>query len=123
MRARIVITFIVLVVVMALVAIGCGASDATTTTPTAAFSEGTGTTLAGAEGLDGKALFEANCARCHGRDLDGGVGPTLRTYTPMDIGGIETQTLNGGGQMPPFRDVLSEAEIAAIANYIVGVRD
>jgi mono/diheme cytochrome c family protein len=123
MRHKLIITIIALGVVVALAAIGCGSSGTETTGTTSSFSEGTNTTLVGGEGQDGKALFEANCARCHGRDLDGGIGPTLRTYTAQDIGGIETQTLNGGGQMPAFRDVLTESEIAAIANFIVGVGD
>ncbi|HET7616844.1 MAG TPA: cytochrome c [Bacillales bacterium] len=47
-------------------------------------------------------IFEQNCASCHGKNLQGGVGPNLQ-----HIGGklskdaILKQIKNGGGGMPP----------------------
>jgi cbb3-type cytochrome c oxidase subunit III len=88
----------------------------------------------GAQAPDGRAIFLQNCAACHQPNGQGG-GP----YPPLagnpdinaaDSGGIIRTVLNGrtgpltvngaqyGGNMPSWRDQLSNAEIAAVLTYV-----
>ena len=77
----------------------------------------------------GRTLFEANCALCHGSDLEGGPGdrggvaPALATMTgPDDVALIETIKRGRGLYMPSFGTQLEEAEIASIVDYIRSVQ-
>ncbi len=76
----------------------------------------------------GRVLFADNCAACHG--LGGtpaqiGSYPNLRDDAWLWGGSIERieQTIRKGrlGYMPPFGKVLSEAQIDALANYVLGL--
>jgi mono/diheme cytochrome c family protein len=89
---------------------------------------------------DGAAIFTANCARCHQADATGAVGlaPSLagtlkdypatadgRTYlSQIAISGmagrIESQGHAFVGLMPSVRASLSDAEIAAAVNHVLG---
>ena len=79
-----------------------------------------------AEEPDAKALerlLRQDCGSCHGLTLKGGLGPDIRPdslshYTP---GVLETVILDGipGTPMPPWRPLLSEAEAAWIADYLL----
>ena len=100
-----------------LAAISCGGTVSTTTAPQQ--NPGTQTTLASAGTADGKALYAANCATCHGPDLKGDKGPTLVGRSAMDLGYVETRIKTGYGQMPGFKDKLTDEEIASIANFIL----
>ena len=78
---------------------------------TAATQPGDGQAASGAQ------LFSNNCESCHGPDGAGGhVGPDLqKSAVAEDLARVEKQVRNGGGAMPPFADVLSDAEIDAVA--------
>lgn len=76
-----------------------------------------------ADAKAGALLFrDKGCAHCHGA---GGVGtqkaPSLlkiredKTWPPDKI---TEQILDGGDKMPPFRDSLSDEEIAQIIDYL-----
>jgi mono/diheme cytochrome c family protein len=73
-----------------------------------------------AGGVDGAALYDDNCAGCHGGDGSGGIGPRLagtvvaKYPDPADQIAVVT---NGRGGMPAFGDRLSDEEIAAIVDY------
>lgn len=88
----------------------------------------------GAPAIDGKAIFLVNCAACHQATGHGG-GP----YPPLagnpdvnrvDSAGLIQTVLNGragpitvngaqyGGNMPSWRDQLSDAQIAAVLTYV-----
>ena len=89
---------------------------------TKGFSEGTGGETA-AGGTDGKSIFaSAGCASCHtfaAAGSSGTIGPNLDEAMPSLELAIDRVT-NGKGQMPSFRDTLSEAEIRAVAEFVSG---
>ncbi|GAA0441052.1 cytochrome c [Virgibacillus sp. AGTR] len=63
---------------------------------------------------DPEAIFETNCASCHGADLSGGMGPDL-TKVGSELSQEEIQNVikNGQGQMPPGMATDAEAEVLA----------
>lgn len=65
--------------------------------------------------------FNASCARCHGVDLSGGTGPALGP-TSHSLGEPDEHLIEaimfGRNEMPAFADELSEAQVAAIVDYI-----
>lgn len=76
----------------------------------------------------GKEVFEQNCAACHGEDIEGidaqEIGLTtrppnlkerLRTHSDGDF---FWKIRTGRGEMPQFKENLSEEEIWDIINYI-----
>jgi cbb3-type cytochrome c oxidase subunit III len=78
---------------------------------------------AGAGGNDPKLLFESNCGSCHtlaDAGTSGAVGPNLDQAKPSLQKAI-TQITNGGGGMPPFKGQLTQAQIRALAQYVVRV--
>jgi mono/diheme cytochrome c family protein len=88
----------------------------------------------------GQGIFKERCALCHQEDAHGaaGVAPSLvGTLAPYlasaegerylsqilisgMIGPIDTEGHKFNGMMPSFRAELSDAEIAAIVNYVLG---
>jgi len=75
----------------------------------------------GSSGASGPALFAANCARCHGSDGGGGIGPQLAGGAAVDdFPSAEAEVkvvTNGRGGMPAFGDQLSAAEIARVVEF------
>jgi mono/diheme cytochrome c family protein len=64
-------------------------------------------------------LFRRNCSSCHGNAGEGGIGPRLAGSTKMESQTlIINQVLFGSEYMPPFADMLSNEEIAAIATFV-----
>jgi quinol---cytochrome c reductase cytochrome c subunit, bacillus type len=68
----------------------------------------------------------AGCTSCHNFGAAGanGPGPSLAQGPPKladDVNAIEQQITNGGGGMPPFKGVLTEAQITAIAEWLAGL--
>ena len=98
--------------------------------------------VAAEEGMDGAALYQENCASCHGAELQGqpdwhSPGPDGRLPAPphdatghtwhhgdeilFRITRDGTAAVVGGGyasDMPGFGDALTDAEIRAILDYI-----
>ncbi len=68
---------------------------------------------------DGAQVYtEAGCAGCHGAEGEGGAGPALAGNSNLEAAEYHiSRILNGGAGMPAFRDQLSDAEIAAVANH------
>jgi mono/diheme cytochrome c family protein len=90
----------------------------------AAADEGAPTTTAPAEqqaeepaGVAGADVFAGTCATCHGGDGGGGIGPNLQEVDSIDL--VIATVSNGRGSMPSFDDRLDEAEIEAVADYVV----
>ena len=76
----------------------------------------------GGGAADGEAIFaEAGCGGCHTLDAAGAsgtVGPNLDDTKPSRELTVDRVT-NGMGAMPAFKDSYSEAQIAAVADYVV----
>lgn len=94
-------------------------NDATTTT---ALDPATTTQHPAPEtAASGKDLYDANCAACHGTELEGGVGPPLdRTSDASELSDARyvLRTTEGRGDMPAFADQLTSEEIDEIIAYI-----
>lgn len=73
------------------------------------------------EDATGRDIYEQVCARCHGLDLGGGVGPALGPGSDVadqpDEYYVQTIT-RGRGRMPGFRSTLDEAQIARVIDYL-----
>lgn len=67
----------------------------------------------------GEKLFTDNCVFCHGSRGEGGSGPVLAGNKKLaDADAVVKQILFGGHFMPPFKDKLSDKEVAAVATFI-----
>ncbi len=76
---------------------------------------------ADAQLVEGRNVWQARCATCHGPDGGGGTGPRLnegrvleRYPDPADQAAIIE---NGQGNMPSFSSVLTAEEIEAVIRY------
>jgi mono/diheme cytochrome c family protein len=70
---------------------------------------------------EGQAIFEHNCATCHGDEGQGRVGPMLAGNEVLSSSrAVVSQILAGNTDhgMPPFADTLDNHEIAAVATFI-----
>jgi cytochrome c551 len=110
---------LVLTAAVGLAACGGETTDETTPTSTpaatspAASPASTPTQDAG----DPAAQFVALCAGCHKADGSGGFGPDLRGED--NVGRVAEQIATGGGGMPSFSGDLTDAQIQALADYVV----
>lgn len=102
------------------IASGCGGGGEkkATSEPTRAT---TTTAPAPSQAASGAKLFSDNCESCHGTNGAGGhIGPNLqKSAIAENLAKVEKQVRNGGSVMPPFKGVLSGAEIDAVAHYVV----
>ena len=70
------------------------------------------------DATDGRAIFATTCAGCHGLAGEGGYGPPLTANEFVAVSAdLVIRILTGGELMPPLRH-LSDAEIAAIVNFV-----
>lgn len=84
--------------------------------------------LASAQAVDGKAVYEANCKKCHG--ATGAPAAAMKKMSPKiatfdaaffanrSDANLVTQITEGKDKMKPFKDKLTPDEIAAVAKYI-----
>lgn len=125
----------ILLVAFVLLAAGCGGGTETTATPEGE-GETVGMTDTGAEGTTtgpetpsvggdadaGKAIFaEQACGSCHVLEdagASGTIGPNLDESQP-DLELAIDRITNGKPPMPPFKDKLTEQQIADVAAYVV----
>ena len=85
----------------------------------------------------GREVYEARCVLCHGKNGqgDGRMAKIIKTPPPfnltkslMPVEYLKLIIADGGepigrsGQMPPWKDQLSEGEIDAVVDYIVSIR-
>ena len=78
---------------------------------------------------DGKALFDAKCAMCHGKD--GVAKPMAKGSANLNdakwqeatkIEAIETVITDGKGKMKGYKDKMSGEEIKAVAGYVKTIK-
>jgi cbb3-type cytochrome c oxidase subunit III len=72
------------------------------------------------KGTNGQAIFKAKCGSCHtlaAAGTTGTIGPNLDQLKPS-FARAQKQVINGGGAMPAFKGLLSDAQIAAVARYV-----
>jgi mono/diheme cytochrome c family protein len=116
-------------------ATGCGGSDdsddsaapggVVITQTTAPPAETGGSTTAGAEEVDGRAVFLQNCSGCHtlaDAGTTGKVGPNLDQSKPSFERALMMVRDGGGGGlgvMPKFQGTLTDDQIEAVARYVV----
>lgn len=71
---------------------------------------------------DGAAVYGARCAGCHGATGGGGIGPALadgRTVEVYPDPADQVAVVAGGrGGMPAFSGRLTDAEIAAVVDFV-----
>ena len=73
------------------------------------------------DGSSGAEIYDQVCARCHGVELQGGVGPGLGAGTEVADRDDEyyTQTIaRGRGRMPGFRSTLTDDQIDRVIQYL-----
>ena len=120
MRRAVVLPAALFVAVLALAVSACGGDDDSSTPPPPPPAE-TDTGGDTGEAVDGAAVFaSAGCGSCHTftpAGSTGTVGPNLDEIS-LSVGQVGEQVRNGGGAMPPFEGDLSDAEIAAVAEYV-----
>jgi cbb3-type cytochrome c oxidase subunit III len=80
------------------------------------------------KGPDGKALFTAKCASCHGKDAKGSAA--MAKMYKLDVSALNladakasddelTKIVKAGkGKMPKFEGKLKDDEIAAVLSYV-----
>jgi uncharacterized membrane protein SirB2 len=71
----------------------------------------------------GKNTYMTYCSRCHGADGMAGLsGASNLVLSELDYNNIVNIVREGKGEMTPFKDILSDAEISAVAKYVEGFR-
>lgn len=67
----------------------------------------------------GATIYAQQCARCHGDEGQGNLGPSLVGIADLfqEASGQELFVSNGGAGMPRFADILSEDEIRDVVAY------
>ncbi|MBJ6110667.1 c-type cytochrome [Hymenobacter sp. BT523] len=74
--------------------------------------------LAGPPQVPGQALFQKNCARCHGANGKKGLnGAHDLTKSNLNAFGRTYLVTNGMGKMPAFGKVLTPAQVQQVVAY------
>ncbi len=71
-------------------------------------------------GTNGESIFKAKCAGCHtlaAAGATGTVGPNLDQLRPP-LSRVQRQVTHGGAIMPAFANVLTAAQIRAVAQFV-----
>jgi cytochrome c55X len=71
----------------------------------------------------GREVYDEFCAACHGRDMvsPGAVSFDLRRFPKDDFARFRNAVMNGKGPaMPPWREKLSEDDLAVLWVYVRG---
>ena len=93
----------------------CGGKSAPNVAP-----QPTGKQASDTELVTGRAVFVANCQRCHGARGQGVIGPRLAGVVTGSFPNIQNEinvVTNGTGAMPAWGGRLSAAEIRAVVRY------
>jgi len=69
---------------------------------------------------DGETIFKAKCGSCHtlaAAGTKGTIGPNLDQLKPP-FAKVKSQVIKGGGAMPAFENLLTDAQIESVAHYV-----
>lgn len=69
----------------------------------------------------GAAIYAERCARCHGPDGGGGIGPQLgdgAVAERLEVDEMIRVVTEGRNTMPPFGDTLDDDEIREVVDYV-----
>lgn len=69
----------------------------------------------------GEEVYEQVCARCHGSDLNGGIGPALgvgSNSASQDDEFLRLTIAAGRGRMPSFRNTLTSEQIERVIEFL-----
>ncbi len=81
-----------------------------------------GTTVA-TVAIDGRGIFNAQCALCHGRGGDKSIGGAkLLHVSTLPREGMVAVVTNGRGAMMPYKGTLTAEEIQAVVDHAMGLR-
>jgi len=78
------------------------------------------------EDASGEEIYTQLCARCHGADLDGGIGPALgpgSASADESDDFLEFTIMNGRGRMPSFSSSLDDDQLDRLVTYMREVQD
>lgn len=72
----------------------------------------------------GAEVYDGTCSVCHGRNGEGGIGPSVALVADrLTIDEVRTQVHDGKGAMPAFSGTLTDEEIDAVVAFVrVGLR-
>ncbi len=122
MRRRLLLPALVLLLA------GCGGGETAAPAPETVEGENPAATqtqpqqTAEGNAEEGKTIYAANgCGSCHTLEdagSTGEVGPNLDESKP-DLALAIDRVTNGEGAMPPFKDELTEQQIADVSTYVV----
>ena len=73
--------------------------------------------------LTGKVVFKQYCVLCHGADGKLGLnGSKDLTLSDLPLDSVLYQIKNGKGTMLPYKDILNDAEIDSVTQYVISLR-
>ncbi len=73
--------------------------------------------------VDGKQIYKQFCVTCHGLDGDMGVnGATALSKSTVPLSERVNQIRDGKNAMTPFKGLLSDEEIRAVAEYTMQLK-
>ena len=77
-----------------------------------------------AQTVEGKRLYREHCEICHGMNMNSTTASTfdLRTLRPEEKERFVASVSNGKNNMPPWRSVLSKADIEALFAFVTSSR-
>lgn len=107
--ARRVVTGFVLLVLVALTAAPALADASASATPATSGSPV-------GQPVTGEAVYVQNCSGCHGPEGEGAYGPPLAPAGFAEL--VGPMVLQGGIDMPSFRDALTQTQIDAVAEHV-----
>ena len=120
------------IAILSLLIIACGGDQKSTSsstpksTPKSESKEASASSTAAASTSNrkGKLVYKQYCVICHGADGKLAVsGATDLSQSTISLEERITQITNGKGLMTPYKGILSEEQIASVAEYIGDLRE
>jgi mono/diheme cytochrome c family protein len=110
-------TRLVLIAVIAMLAVSCGGTKTREDYPVRAAADGP------VDFSLVKKLYDVKCALCHGYDgAQQFAGAKDLTQSVLPKNEIVLRIAEGKGSMPPHKDVLSEEQMDALADFVLTLR-